>query len=151
MLGLDDKRIAELFDINQSTIYDWQKRYPEFKQAMYEGRDGADEEIAAALFHRAKGYSHASEEIKVVSQGGLGSPSVIERVPITKHYPPDGVSIIFWLRNRQRLRWSNDPDRLPGGDAAGDIARVAREAIAAAERVLPDGPSEDDDSETAGA
>lgn len=145
LLGLVDARIAELFDINQDTIYEWQKKHPEFKQAMYEGRDGADEEIAAALFHRAKGYTHSSEEIKVMS-GGEGSPSYIERVPIVKHYPPSEVAAIFWLRNRKRVLWSNDPDKQPGGDTARNIAQAAREAIAAAEGSGPLEPDEGEDS-----
>ena len=30
-------------------------------------------------------------------------------VPTVKHYPPDPISAIFWLKNRQRKKWRDKP------------------------------------------
>lgn len=129
LLGLNNEQLAWSFDVTRSTIDDWAKTYPEFKDALYRGREGADAEVAMSLRRRAIGYTHDSEELKVVAQGdGMGS--VVERHKIIKHYPPSEVAAIFWLKNRQKASWKNDPGT-GGTDDPQDAARAARQAIAA--------------------
>lgn len=103
LLGATDKQLAEFFEVNEDTIYEWKKRHPNFSESIREGKDRADAEIANSLYHRAKGYEHEAEEIKVVSEGNnLGSR--IERVPVIKRYPPDTRAIQFWMTNRRRAK-----------------------------------------------
>ncbi len=131
LLGLTNEQIAWAFDITSTTIYDWIQRYPEFKQALWNGREGADEKVARSLFQRAVGYSHPSEEIKVLSSGNNGG-SFVERVPIVKQYPPETTAAIFWLKNRRRDTWKNDPAANDDSDPQ-DAAAAARAAIRASE------------------
>jgi hypothetical protein len=106
LLGATDKELADFFGIKEKTLNLWKKAYPEFLQALKDGKDLADSKVATRLFQRAMGFEHDSEEIKVVSDGmGLGSSVV--RVPVRKIYPPDTVAAIFWLKNRQRGKWSD--------------------------------------------
>ncbi len=44
------------------------------------------------------GYSHPAVHVSNY-QGD------ITLTPITKHYPPDTVAAIFWLKNRQPAKW----------------------------------------------
>ena len=98
LLGADDKRIADFFDIAESTLNNWKIEYPEFMESLKNGKEGADAAIAASLYHRAKGYSHPA--VKIFND--QGSPL---EVPYTEHYPPDTTAAIFWLKNRQPKQW----------------------------------------------
>jgi hypothetical protein len=114
LLGATDKRLAELFEVTESTISEWKLQHPEFSEAIYAGRDMADAEIAESLYHRAKGYSHEEDDIRTVALGGnQGSEIVITRT--TKHYPPDTQAASLWLRNRHPQRWRDKVDIEHGG------------------------------------
>lgn len=135
LLGLTDEELADMFDIQQSTLYTWQKDHPELKDAMWRGRDGADQAVVDALYHRAKGYSHPEDDIKAVAMGGnAGSEIVITRT--TRHYPPDTAAAFIWLKNRQKGRWRNDPHAASGTNDPNEAARAARAAIAAADSTI---------------
>lgn len=94
LLGADNKRLADFFDVSLATVKNWMKAHPKFLAAVKKGRVDADAEIASSLYHRAKGYSH--KEDKIFNDNG--SPLV---VPTTKHYPPDTAAAFIWLKNRQ--------------------------------------------------
>ena len=98
LLGAIDDDIANFFGIRKSTLTNWKNRHPDFMASIKRGKADADAVIAKALFHRAKGYSHPEEKIMVVDHE-------IRRVETVKHYPPDPVSMIFWLKNRQPALW----------------------------------------------
>ncbi|MFB6456495.1 hypothetical protein ACE38W_14575 [Chitinophaga sp. Hz27] len=103
-LGATDVEIADFFCIAVSTLNNWKKAYPEFMESIKRGKLLADANVSNSLYHRAIGYEHDSEEIKVVSLGaGVGAS--IERVPVRKVYPPDTPAAIFWLKNRQPKKW----------------------------------------------
>lgn len=98
LLGATDEDLAKFFDVSTSTISNWKVAHPEFKQALIEGRDYADANVASRLYNRAMGYTHPDTHISSY-QG------IVTETPITKHYPPDTVAAIFWLKNRQRHKW----------------------------------------------
>jgi hypothetical protein len=95
LLGATDEKLAEFFEVSVKTLNNWKGKYPEFVQALKDGKEIADAEVADSLFHRARGYSHP--EVHVSNYQGD-----ITLTPLTKHYPPDSTAGIFWLKNRQR-------------------------------------------------
>jgi hypothetical protein len=103
-LGATDIEIGEFFNIAQSTLNLWKKGYPQFSEAIKRGKIIADGEVAEKLYKRATGYSHPEDKIF----NHEGAPLV---VPTTKHYPPDTVAAIFWLKNRQRDKWRDKIDQ----------------------------------------
>jgi hypothetical protein len=98
LLGLRDQDLAVAFGVGIGSIDVWKKEHPEFFEAIKRGRDEADAHVAESLYHRALGYSHPEEVIKVV--GGQ-----VVRLETMKHYPPDTGAACFWLKNRHRDRW----------------------------------------------
>jgi len=97
--GADDQALAEYFEVDVSTISRWKNEHPEFKEALKRGKDTFDtERVEQALLHRAIGYSHPEDDIRVVNGEVVITPTV-------RHYPPDTAAAIFWLKNRQRDRW----------------------------------------------
>lgn len=118
LLGKTNEQLAQFFGISLTCLKDWMIKYSTFASAVKDGKETADGEVVAALFHRAKGYSHRSVEIKVVSDGtGLGSSVV--RVPVVKQYAPDPIAAMFWLKNRQPDVWREKQEIKHEGELAG--------------------------------
>ncbi len=98
LLGHTDEELASFFEIATSTLYEWKLKYPDFSEALKKGKDIADSNVVASLYHRATGYSHEDIDIKMYEGGIIETPYI-------KHYPPDATSAIFWLKNRQPKKW----------------------------------------------
>jgi hypothetical protein len=103
-LGATDTELAEFFNCAESTLNLWKIEHQDFSESLKKGKILADANVAERLYQRAMGFEHESEEIKVIPRGN-GEGSDIERVPITKIYPPDTAAAIFWLKNRQKKKW----------------------------------------------
>lgn len=108
LLGATNEQLAKCFDVAVSTVDKWIAEIPSFSGALKTGRMQADAKVAQSLFHRATGYSHP--EVHVSNFQGQ-----ITLTPITKHYAPDPVSMIFWLKNRRPDLWRAQPE--DGGEA----------------------------------
>lgn len=98
MLGATDTEIANFFEVSTVTIGNWKNKYKSFLMALKEGKSIADSRVAEKLFHRATGYSHPEDKINVVDKDIVVTPTI-------KHYPPDTVACIFWLKNRRPDLW----------------------------------------------
>lgn len=116
LLGLKDQEISAVFGVADSTLSKWKNDYPEFSEALKNGKAPADAQVVARLFQRAMGYEHDEVDIRVVN----GS---VVQTRVRKYYPPDTTACIFWLKNRQRQYWR---DRAEFGvtDAAGKDVEV---------------------------
>ena len=98
LLGATNEDLADLFEVAVATLGYWLRRYPEFKKAVQEGRDVADADVALALLHKAKGFTHT--DVKV-----LRTEAGPEQVEYNRYFPPDTQAALFWLRNRRRKQW----------------------------------------------
>jgi hypothetical protein len=110
LLGLTNEEMAKFFDVGITTFDRWMAAHEDFRCAVKEAKVMADGEIAASLFHRAKGYSHPEVEVKVI--GGQ-----VVMVDITKHYPPDTGAAMAWLKNRQPKYWRDRPAEEGNGES----------------------------------
>jgi hypothetical protein len=127
--GLSDEQLAEKMGICTSTFYAWKNKYPEISEALKEGKDVADRKVENALYKRACGFEY--EEV-TTERDEINGKMITKRV--TKFYPPDPTSMIFWLKNRKpdewrdkretevtgsgggplNIRWMNSPDEVSG-------------------------------------
>jgi hypothetical protein len=98
-LGHTDIEVARFLDVAEKTIYNWQKDYPAFLQAIKDAKVAWDSRVERKLAERAMGYSHEAVKIFCNKDGE------ITEARYTEHYPPDTVAGIFWLCNRQPDRW----------------------------------------------
>lgn len=101
-LGATDKDMAEFFGVSEQTVNAWKKAHPEFLEALKEGKTMADAEVADRLYKRATGYSHV--DTKFATHEG----KITDREEYTKHYAPDTVACIFWLKNRRPDLWRDN-------------------------------------------
>ena len=65
LLGATDRELADFFEVNEYTINAWKKKHIEFHKSLKKGKIMADAEVAAKLFDKAVGYSHADTDIKI--------------------------------------------------------------------------------------
>ena len=124
LLGATDAKMASFFGVTESTLNLWKLEFPDFSESLRAGKENADAEIAAALFHRAKGYSHPEDDIRTVASGnGQGSEIVI--TPTVKHYPPDTQAASLWLRTRQPQLWRDKTEVAVDATVRGAVAYKA--------------------------
>lgn len=111
LLGHTDAELARYFEVEESTINNWKIAHPQFLESIKEGKENADANVSASLYHRALGYSHPDVEIKVLD-------GTIAKVEVIKHYPPDPTSAIFWLKNRQPKKWRDKQEVEHSGEVS---------------------------------
>lgn len=102
--GLTDEMVAQEFGVSRMTIHNWRKKYPEFAEAMMEGKELADARVEDSLYRRALGYDY-QETHEEYNEGEDGKVYGRKVKVIDKHVMPDVQASIFWLTNRQRDRW----------------------------------------------
>lgn len=100
LLGATDKDVADFFEVTESTIGEWKLKHKDFAAALKSGKKIADGEIAHSLYQRAKGYSHHDQVILMNQKTGV--PVTVDTI---KHYPPDTIAALFWLKNRAKDLW----------------------------------------------
>ena len=105
VLGLTNYDIAQGIGVNVHTLEAWQRKHPEFNDALCRGRVEANADVGKSLYQRAMGYSVEAEHIAVVKHKD-GSVEIV-KTPYMKTYPPDTVACIFWLKNRERDSWQD--------------------------------------------
>lgn len=98
IFGATTMELAELFNVSGRAIKDWMLKYEDFRLACKVGKEIADSKVEDRLYQRALGYDVT--EVKTFCHEGK-----IITHEITKHYPPDTVACIFWLKNRQPQEW----------------------------------------------
>lgn len=114
-LGATDKELADFFGVDVATIGRWKLRHREFCDSLKEGKSRADAEVADRLFKRATGYSHA--DTKFATFEG----KITDSKEFVKHYPPDTVACIFWLKNRRPDLWRDRVGLEHSGPGGGPI------------------------------
>lgn len=115
-LGAKDSEIAEFFEVQESTINNWKKEFPEFLESIKRGKQIADQTVADSLFKRANGFKHKEDVIMQYR----GNPLI---VPTVKKYPPDTTAAIFWLKNRRPDLWRDKTEVQQNGSTVIKIVR----------------------------
>lgn len=118
--GATNEEIAEAFGISTRTFIRWRKQYPELDKAVFDGKNVADAKVEKSLYQRAVGYTVTDKETIVdTDQDGNVKPVRVKN--ITKHIPPDTMSCIYWLNNRQRKYWSQKQEVSLSNDNEEDV------------------------------
>lgn len=113
--GLTNEQVAQQIGIHPSTLYEWQKNYPEIGEALKRGKEVVDRQVESALLKRALGYEY--EEVKMIATESGG-----KRVEKTrKQVLPDVTAQIFWLKNRKPEEWRDRKETEITGKDGGPV------------------------------
>lgn len=97
--GMTLDKLAAKLGIGRKTLYVYLRDDKDFRHALENAMDMADDLVEISLFRRAIGYSHVEEKIFCTPAGQ------IKRAKTIKHYPPDTGAAQWWLKNRRPEVW----------------------------------------------
>ena len=109
--GLIDAEIAHNMGVSKATYYDYQKRFPEFLDALKKGKEVSDRIVEGHAFRNSTGYFYEEEvafKLKQVTYNDRGHRVEKEEIgtaTIRKWKPSDPTSVFFWLKNRMPKEW----------------------------------------------
>ena len=102
-LGATIEDMAGAIGVDAAVIEEWIEEHEEFKRAITKGRILSDMVVAESLFERATGYYREVDQI-VRTQDGF------DVMQVRKYFPASPTAAIWWLKNRQKDKWSDRPD-----------------------------------------
>ena len=109
--GLTNEQIAHNIGITAKTLYEWQNKSSDIRDALKRGKAPVDYEVENQLYKRAIGYTvTVKEPIKVRTKKQLKDKGLIEEEHIEYadkevYVAPDVTAQIFWLKNRRPDKW----------------------------------------------
>lgn len=125
--GLSNEQIAHNIGINKDTLYEWQKRFSDFSDALKKGKEVVDREVENALLKRAMGYEYTEVTQEPVENKDTGEVRMQVTKRVTKQIAPDVTAQIFWLKNRKPEEFRDKRDvELSGSVDLGSIIEKAR-------------------------
>lgn len=110
--GLNNEQIAESMGITATTLYEWQNRFPEFKDALKNGRKLSVQAIENQFFKNAYGMLEETTEIIEEDQVFTNGKWVATKRHVrktTKKIPPNTAAQIFFLKNK--AGYSDNPEQ----------------------------------------
>lgn len=134
-LGATKKKLAQILDISEETLYDWIRNYAEFSESIQGGIDFYKSgSVEHALHKRAVGFNYTEkhyekpilpplimakgqrkDRILAILKATIDDMDPILVKEVTKYYPPDTAAIKFYLGNRDGERWPKNGDFLGEG------------------------------------
>jgi hypothetical protein len=109
--GLIDTQIAKNLGISCAVYYEYQNKYPEFMEAIKEGKRPVDVEVENALLKRALGFSYEETHIEYKPGKKADDKPVVTHIKkIRKFIVPDTTACIFWKKNREPKYWRDKHD-----------------------------------------
>lgn len=125
--GLSNEQIAHNMGINKDTLYTWQRRFPDFSDALKKSKEVVDREVENALLKRAMGYETVEEIEEPVEDKETGETQMRVTKRVKKQVAPDVTAQIFWLKNRKPDEFRDKRDvELSGSVDFGSLIQKAR-------------------------
>ena len=109
-LGLTDEEIASNIGVTVATYRKWQKKFPDFAEAVRNATSSPELELEKSMFDLATGKSYV-EEIKSVIDPNTGKILRIEKTK--RQLPPNPALQMFLAKSRMPQRYRdnrNDDD-----------------------------------------
>lgn len=119
-MGATNDEIADAMGVSKRTILRWAKEHKSFGKALEEGKGVSDAKVIRSLYQMATGYEY-TEEKRIVEYGTDGSVKPVRVEKTIKHVQPSVAAQCFWLKNRQRDRWQDRPERAPDHTVEDDV------------------------------
>lgn len=110
--GCTNKMLAEKMGITLTTLYRWQLKSKELKEAIREGKEVTDFKVENALLRAALGYEHTEVKTIMSGEGDAKGNRKMKVEKVTRYYPPNVNAAIMWLCNRKPDDWKRNRDTM---------------------------------------
>ncbi len=108
--GLSEKQIIKNLAIGKTTFEHYKNIYPELKEQLKSGRETQITEVENSLYKNATGfYYFVTEQVKCKNPDGSER---VEAVEIKKFKPPETGAICFFLKNKDKENYSDNPQMI---------------------------------------
>lgn len=112
-----EKEIATKLGMAYSTFRKHKKEMSALKEAIKEGLTEKQLEVEKALFKKCVGFKYTEEVVQKVKKERIEDEQVLvdevlEVKEVKKYSPPDLNAQKYYLNNRDKLHWSDDPNRV---------------------------------------
>lgn len=110
--GATEKEVSAKLGIHHTTFSKYvslaisgDERYSKLAKPFTRGKTYADDQVEAALYHRALGYDYEERFYKQVKNKETGEWEEVLYRREERHMPADPTSAMFWLTNRKPDDW----------------------------------------------
>lgn len=115
--GITEKEIAKKLSISYSTFRKHKRSMVTLKEAIKEGLEEKKQAVEKALFKKCIGYHYTEEVVQKVKKERLEDKiilvdEVLEVQEVKKYSAPDLNAQKYYLNNRDKTKWSEDPNRV---------------------------------------
>lgn len=116
-MGLSNNQIAFNLGISKDTFYRYKSQHSDLSDCLKRGKSIADFKVENSLYKKAVGYvitETVAAKVKDIYYDDNGNKCQRERldtVEVSKEVPPDIQAIKFWLVNRMKGKWSDNPSK----------------------------------------
>lgn len=108
--GYTNADIAERIGVTEGTFSNWQKKFPQLKEALRNGRELVDYKVENALLKSALGYKTTESKVTLIMRDGV---VVEEREETTeREIAPNTTAAQVWLYNRLPKKWKKNRDNV---------------------------------------
>ncbi|GCD13181.1 Xaa-His dipeptidase [Clostridium tagluense] len=117
--GATDKEIAAAVDVGYSTYRKYKAENVELKAIVSQGKVKKNQAVEQALYKNAIGYYYKEEIVTKVKNEELADDGVtilakesVQISSIEKYKGPDLAAEKYWLNNKEKARWRDDPNKV---------------------------------------
>ena len=108
--GLYEKQIIERLAVGKTSFEKYKREHPELAELLLRGREAQNQEVVNSLFKNATGfYYFVTEAVKVKDANGDERVEVVE---LKKFSMPQTDAAKYWLNNRDKKNWANNPQMI---------------------------------------
>lgn len=106
--GLSYEQIADNIGVSPATLYKWQNKYVEIRNALKKGEEVMIYHVENALYKAAIGYDVTETDQTETVDKDTGR-KVVTKHAKKRHIPPNVGAICFILKNRRTEKWQDKP------------------------------------------
>ena len=108
--GLSEKQVCKNLGVSVSTWETYKARYPELPELLKSGKKTPVSEVENALFKTATGYYYTTQEyVKLKDSDGN---ETVQIVTLTKFKPPETGAMCFFLKNKDKKNYADNPNMI---------------------------------------
>lgn len=131
-MGLSEAQIAFNLSISRASLENYKKKSIDILNSLKRGKSKADFKVENALYKKATGCIvkkvsvQKCKDIYYDKEGRKCQRERLETVAYDEEIPPDVQAIKFWLINRKKDKWKDNPTK---AEIDREVLKIKKEQI----------------------